>query len=131
MAINTYLQLESNYVVYAAISGGERPEGDHIYAVDQETYDKFCNRPPGTFGVYDPDKKDLQIIEYSYDPEEKAMQVRSQRNWLLIECDWTQLPDVPQSLREKWEPYRQALRDITKQPGFPQDVTFPEPPGSA
>ena len=29
-----------------------------------------------------------------------------------------------------WAQYRQALRDITKQAGFPFDITFPDPPDS-
>lgn len=32
------------------------------------------------------------------------------------------------ALSGKWSAYRQALRDITKQPGFPFDVKFPDKP---
>lgn len=59
-----------------------------------------------------------------------AATVRSERAKLLSQCDWTALPDVPlsQSERTLWESYRQALRDITIQPGFPQSVVWPESP---
>jgi len=40
--------------------------------------------------------------------------VRAQRNKLLAECDWTQLPDAPVDAAV-WAVYRQALRDITTQ----------------
>jgi hypothetical protein len=41
--------------------------------------------------------------------------VRFQRDRLLSNCDWTQLPDVPMATKEVWTIYRQALRDITNQ----------------
>jgi len=59
--------------------------------------------------------------------EAKATEVRQQRNKLLSACDWTQLPDSPAD-HEAWATYRQALRDVTEQEGFPWDVTWPEAP---
>ena len=42
--------------------------------------------------------------------------VRSHRDMLLMESDWTQMPDSPlsDSKKAEWATYRQALRDITK-----------------
>lgn len=59
----------------------------------------------------------------------KAAKIRDQRNKLLAACDWTQLAD---STAEKpaWATYRQALRDIPDQEGFPSSVTWPTVPGS-
>lgn len=56
--------------------------------------------------------------------------IRQKRNGLLAKCDWTQYPDCPLNAEQKtaWATYRQALRDITKQSGFPTDVVFPEQP---
>jgi hypothetical protein len=50
---------------------------------------------------------------------------------LLAESDWTQLPDVPLSAEQKtaWATYRQQLRDITAQPGFPNNINWPQKPG--
>ncbi|MFU0965706.1 tail fiber assembly protein [Kluyvera ascorbata] len=56
-----------------------------------------------------------------------AEQVRQQRDRLLAECDWRSLPDAP-SNRDEWLAYRQQLRDITQQPGFPDNIQFPIPP---
>lgn len=53
---------------------------------------------------------------------------RAQRDELLQSSDWTQLPDVPLETKTAWATYRQALRDVTDQPGFPLDITWPEPP---
>lgn len=61
--------------------------------------------------------------------DEKAKDgVRAQRETLLKQSDWTQLPDVPLSTKEAWSAYRQALRDITDQPGFPLHVVWPVQP---
>ena len=54
--------------------------------------------------------------------------VRLRRQILLAQSDWTQLPDVHIADKEAWAVYRQALRDITEQPGFPTDVVWPEAP---
>lgn len=61
---------------------------------------------------------------------EKAKAVREIRNKLISECDWTQLDDTPVGNAGKlaWASYRQALRDIPAQPGFPWDVQWPEKP---
>lgn len=53
---------------------------------------------------------------------------RDERARRLSACDWTQLPDVPAGTRTAWAAYRQALRDVTDQAGFPSDITWPVPP---
>jgi hypothetical protein len=57
----------------------------------------------------------------------KESEVRQQRNELLSACDWTQLPDAPVPAAP-WAAYRQELRDVTAQAGFPWDVIWPEEP---
>ena len=57
----------------------------------------------------------------------KAKSVRSQRDSLLVASDWTQVPDAPVD-QAAWRTYRQALRDITTQSGFPHEVTWPVKP---
>lgn len=54
-------------------------------------------------------------------------QVRQQRNALLVACDWTQVADAPVD-KAAWVKYRQALRDITAQEGFPKNVVWPVKP---
>ena len=60
--------------------------------------------------------------------EQQAEDARRLRNGLLFDSDWTQLPDTPQTLKDLWSPYRQALRDVPQQPGFPYSITWPEKP---
>ncbi len=57
--------------------------------------------------------------------EELAAAARAQRDSLLASTDWTQLPDVPQATREAYAVYRQALRDVPEQEGFPTDINWP------
>jgi hypothetical protein len=57
----------------------------------------------------------------------QAKSVREQRNKLIAECDWTQLEDAPVN-KQVWANYRQALRDVPEQAGFPWNVTWPTKP---
>lgn len=59
--------------------------------------------------------------------EELAAKIRNERNALLIASDWTQVADAPVD-QTAWATYRQALRDITEQAGFPENVTWPTQP---
>jgi hypothetical protein len=54
----------------------------------------------------------------------------AQRSNLLFKSDWTQLPNGPltQQQQEQWATYRQALRDITAQSGYPTNVIWPTKP---
>lgn len=57
----------------------------------------------------------------------QASAIRIERNSRLAATDWTQLPDSPVDA-SAWTVYRQALRDITAQDGFPWTVTWPTEP---
>ena len=56
---------------------------------------------------------------------EQAKNVRTSRNQLLKDCDWTQLADSTAN-KEAWATYRQALRDVTEQEGFPWTLPWPD-----
>lgn len=53
--------------------------------------------------------------------------VRQHRNRLLSQSDWTQVQDSPVD-KEAWAAYRQELRDITLQEGFPANTVWPKEP---
>lgn len=59
--------------------------------------------------------------------EQQAKSVREQRDQKLKDTDWTQVADAPVD-KTVWATYRQALRDITGQSGFPWEVTWPTQP---
>jgi hypothetical protein len=54
-----------------------------------------------------------------------ALQARSTRHSLMVACDWTQGRDVPEATAALWAGYRQALRDVSKQKGFPRNIDWP------
>jgi len=59
--------------------------------------------------------------------EQQAKSVRSSRDEKLKDTDWTQVEDAPVD-KTVWATYRQELRDLTKQSGFPWEVTWPDAP---
>ena len=62
-----------------------------------------------------------------YAQEDKAKDIRQERDILLAGTDYLMMPDYPMSelARENLKVYRQALRDITEQPDFPNSVVWP------
>jgi len=68
----------------------------------------------------------IKIAPY-VEPLATEEQIRAERNRLLAASDWTQLPDAPVD-QASWVTYRQELRDITAQQGFPENVIWPTPP---
>lgn len=54
----------------------------------------------------------------------------NKRNNLLYASDWTQIPNNPLSpeKQQEWEQYRQQLRDITQQSGYPFNIIWPTQP---
>ena len=59
---------------------------------------------------------------------EQAKSVRSDRNQRLKDSDWSQGKDIADAVSQPWAVYRQALRDVPAQAGFPWDVTWPDQP---
>ena len=58
---------------------------------------------------------------------EQATSVRASRTQMLKDCDWTQIADSTAD-KATWATYRQALRDVTGQTGFPWTITWPTQP---
>ena len=75
---------------------------------------------PEDYAQWEIDRANEQVFLAEY--------ARNKRNLLLDECDWTQLADVPQTIKDLWATYRQALRDVPQQAGFPENVTWPQKP---
>ena len=72
-----------------------------------------------------------KVVTFSVDEEAKAEfdagTIRAKRNRLLSECDWTQTADAPVN-KTSWAVYRQVLRDLPQQNGFPWSVEWPVTP---
>ena len=54
--------------------------------------------------------------------------VRFQRNQLLLESDFFNFPDACIANVQDWLDYRQELRDVPDQPGFPKKIIWPQRP---
>lgn len=87
----------------------------------------WCNRNNAV--LQKTNNNDWMICASTVDLAVVAKDARSRRNALLSASDWTQLPNAPLSAEEKtrWEQYRQHLRDIPKQSGFPTVIDWREP----
>ena len=70
---------------------------------------------------------DASTSEINNRIEEKWIEIRDFRNNLLLECDWTQLSDIPSETKTLWQTYRQELRDITNQAN-PYNIVWPVKP---
>lgn len=70
---------------------------------------------------------DLDVDELAERERQLVKRLREQRDARLAASDWTQVADAPVD-QAAWAIYRQALRDLPAQIGFPFDVVWPEPP---
>lgn len=75
-------------------------------------------------------EKIIEATASANDLRDAAISARRNRLSMLKDSDWTQGKDIPDEVSLRWQPYRQALRDITTQEGFPYDIIWPEPPTS-
>jgi hypothetical protein len=74
---------------------------------------------------------EMQIVE-DVSIEIITIEVLAKRNGLLAESDWTDTVSAKirlgEDLYSSWQTYRQSLRDITKQTGYPRDVVWSNKP---
>ncbi len=115
----TYAEEEPEEVVYVARASDVAETGQWVYQqivagnfageiIDMpEGVDSFTGAPP---------------------PDTSAQDARVKRVKLIASTDWTQNADIPQATKDKWAPYRQALRDVPQQAGFPHNIVWPTPP---
>ncbi len=69
----------------------------------------------------------IPVVEPDPEPEplSETETVRAERNQLLFESDSLALAD---RITDEWRTYRQALRDVPSQSGFPSNITWPTKP---
>jgi hypothetical protein len=101
---------------------------DNVLVQKIETFGNPTNALPDGFSAVEVD--DLESIEFpvveSAVPSQDVI-AREQRDLLLQQSDWTQVPDAPVN-SASWATYRQALRDVPSQSGFPDNITWPTKP---
>jgi len=114
-------------------SGGnvyQYSQRDGVQQIDGKWYTKYILGPVFLDQVVDGVTTTAAEQEDAYKAQkdaEQAKNVRATRDAKLAECDWTQVADAPVD-KTVWATYRQALRDVTAQEGFPWTITWPEQP---
>lgn len=111
--VNTmrYVILENNIIVNAAVA--DEPLGENWIASDQGNIgDQYLNG---------------EFIKPAIDQTLISGIARHDRNVRLAASDWTQLSDAPVN-KVLWATYRQALRDVPQQAGFPTSIEWPVAP---
>jgi hypothetical protein len=96
---------------------------DGVEQLDGKWYTKYVLGPIFTGETAVADEAAYKAIKDA----EQATNVRNLRTEMLKDCDWTQLADSTAD-KTAWATYRQALRDVTTQTGFPWTVTWPTQP---
>lgn len=110
---------------YAAVTDVAYPEVDHTKIVTEGAPQLVSGKWRRVWVISDAPAEVLA-------ERTQAMtdRVRTDRNTRLSRCDWTQLADAPGAARAAYVQYRQALRDVPQQAGFPWNVTWPSEPSA-
>jgi hypothetical protein len=97
-------------------------DAESYYVVNNNAV-KFPDQPPNTIWNWDT----KQWVQSSNVAE---TEIDIKRKTLLQQSDWTQIPNNPLTVEQQqaWADYRQQLRDITSQSGYPFNVVWPTPP---
>jgi hypothetical protein len=72
--------------------------------------------------------RDFTQEEIEQRTNDKKNAIRLDRNTRLMQSDWTQVKDIPDSISTPWAIYREALRNVPQQEGFPWDIQWPVAP---
>ena len=112
--------------------------GKVVNTVEVESLDSLPNLVAATEGeigwlyengaLINPNPKSQTEID-----RQVAEGIRMTRNKKLADSDWTQFAldnNLTSEIKEQWTIYRQALRNIPQQPGFPHNITWPVEPSS-
>jgi len=80
---------------------------------------------PSQYSIFDFDTKQWVLVENL-----ALADVLPKRQRLLYQSDWTQIPNNPLTAEQQtaWATYRQELRDIPQQSGYPFNVVWPVAP---
>ena len=116
-------EMLESYGVYTVVYTDMPSIDDRTQKVEQEATPSLVSGA-WTIGWTTSSKTADETAEYDAD---MAASNRSTRDNLLSQSDWTQVSDAPVDATV-WATYRQALRDITDQAGFPNDINWPVKP---
>lgn len=150
-ALETALQAAQRHLSSLSAPGDAPEEGDDPHTAEREAYeaaqrdvsdaqDQLDAVLPVFFSIREKLKTLTEMtpaeidahLNPPVDPEQVAADVRAQRDVLLRESDWvtTRAYDMQEPVPQEWAEYRQALRDVPEQAGFPEDIDWPQVPAN-
>ncbi len=97
-----------------------------VEQIDGKWYTKHILGPVFT-DTEDATAAEVEAAYKAMKDAQQAKSVRQTRGDKLKDSDWTQVSDAPVD-KAAWAIYRQALRDVTGQQGFPWTIQWPEMP---
>lgn len=109
------------------------PQDCSIIAIESDPINQYIENNQAV----DKPIKPNQFSVFNYDTKQwmpndilAKQDISFKRNTLLTESDWTQIPNNPLTTekQQQWAVYRQQLRDITSQSGYPFNVVWPTQP---
>lgn len=104
------------------VLNGPTPTASRYQTVVRDGVEEVGGKWFTKFSVTDMDSEAKAVVD-----AKQAVSVRDDRNKRLADSDWTQVADAPVD-QAAWATYRQELRDITGQTGFPWEVNWPSKP---
>ena len=124
---NTSLPQQLNEDIIRALGGDVVFEGAQAQPTRYQTsfadgVEQVSGKWYTKYSVADMDEEAVAALD-----AKQAESVREDRNKRLAETDWTQLTDAPVN-SVAWATYRNNLRNVTEQSGFPWEVTWPNKP---
>lgn len=131
-------ELISSFGGDVVFEGPQATGGDHyqysqrqgVEQINGKWYTKYVLGPVFTDRITDGVTTTAAEQETAYKAmkdAEQAKAIRTQRGEKLKDSDWTQVADAPVD-QAAWATYRQTLRDISTQEGFPWTINWPEQP---
>jgi len=128
--LNTYVSDPAGDIVFEGpqASGGtvyQYSQRSGVEQLDGKWYTKYILGPVFTDG--ETTAAEQETAYKAMKDAEQAASVRNSRTEKLKDCDWTQIADSTAD-KAAWATYRQALRDITAQAGFPWTIVWPDAP---
>ncbi|RNM21087.1 phage tail protein [Dickeya undicola] len=107
-----------------AINGANIPD-DAIEISDDDYQHLLSEQALGNTIIFDElTKKPVAVTPAPVSETQLAEAARRQRDNLLLASDWTQASDAPVD-QQTWRSYREILRQVPEQAGFPHNVEWP------
>ena len=112
-------------------SGGtvyQYSQRDGVEQINGKWYTKYILGPVFVDG--ETTAAEQEVAYKAQKDAEFAKAARDTRDRLLAECDWIVVKSLEsgQAVPSEWATYRQALRDVPQQAGFPASIDWPVKP---